>query len=287
VSFKYISDGKGRDFYITYNSGGLQAPYIPGSLKADASFYASLRDNPKKEKVTRFASPKEKERMKKSLISQKMLVQRLTSTNKDWKQINKDYRESFLKRGGKKMSLPGADNTDYGIDKMLTLNNSCSNNREYLKNNSCDRISPNQTLNPYCETPHRALGLSVKAQQQIPKRLQKHIKRGSCFINRESLNKTANNAGNLKKNLSFTNNLAERRHMRDKSVQRPQSMLRIDKQADPRKHIQIRDFSNQRGKTKLFGTTLTKLDFRQNKRPPERINKSLFPESAAKVHEDA
>lgn len=35
-TFKYISDGSGRDFYVTHSSGGLQAPYIPGVKRADA-----------------------------------------------------------------------------------------------------------------------------------------------------------------------------------------------------------------------------------------------------------
>lgn len=64
VSFKYISDGKGRDFYITHNSGGLQAPYIPGVKKSDAAFISSLRNTTKRNKLIRFASPQEKERMK-------------------------------------------------------------------------------------------------------------------------------------------------------------------------------------------------------------------------------
>ena len=43
TSFKYISDGSGRDFYITYNSGGLEAPYIPGMKFSDQKFVLSLR----------------------------------------------------------------------------------------------------------------------------------------------------------------------------------------------------------------------------------------------------
>lgn len=30
MSFKYASDGSGRDSYVTYNAGGLQASYFPG-----------------------------------------------------------------------------------------------------------------------------------------------------------------------------------------------------------------------------------------------------------------
>lgn len=27
---KYVSDGSGRDFYVTHSSGGMQAPYVAG-----------------------------------------------------------------------------------------------------------------------------------------------------------------------------------------------------------------------------------------------------------------
>lgn len=37
-TFKYISDGSGRDFYVTHSSGGLQAPYVPGIKRSDAQF---------------------------------------------------------------------------------------------------------------------------------------------------------------------------------------------------------------------------------------------------------
>jgi len=45
TSFKYLSDGSGRDFYITFNSGGLENPYIPGQKHPNASFFQSLRNN--------------------------------------------------------------------------------------------------------------------------------------------------------------------------------------------------------------------------------------------------
>lgn len=45
TSFKYVSDGSGRDFYVTFNSGGLEAPYLPGCKHPTAAFFESLRNN--------------------------------------------------------------------------------------------------------------------------------------------------------------------------------------------------------------------------------------------------
>lgn len=84
-SFKYISDGNGRDFYITYNSGGLQAAYIPGAKKSDAEFISSLRNIPKRNDPISYPSPKELERRKHSLRSQQVLIKRLTANTKQWK----------------------------------------------------------------------------------------------------------------------------------------------------------------------------------------------------------
>lgn len=64
TSFKYISDGSGRDFYITYNSGGLEAPYIPGANKSDQRFIMSLRSGALNMGKQRLSTPAEKERMK-------------------------------------------------------------------------------------------------------------------------------------------------------------------------------------------------------------------------------
>ena len=63
TSFKYISDGSGRDFYITYNSGGLEAPYTPGMMFSDQRFIMSLRAGAQKH-AKRLATPAEKLRMK-------------------------------------------------------------------------------------------------------------------------------------------------------------------------------------------------------------------------------
>ena len=42
---KYLSDGSGRDFYVTHNSGGTQVAYMPGSKRSDAEFRATLRSS--------------------------------------------------------------------------------------------------------------------------------------------------------------------------------------------------------------------------------------------------
>lgn len=76
TSFKYISDGSGRDFYITYNSGGLEAPYIPGTQKSDQYFITSLRSGLKTSQGTRLSTPSEKQRMKKCRSAQRLLVKR-------------------------------------------------------------------------------------------------------------------------------------------------------------------------------------------------------------------
>ena len=114
VSFKYISDGSGRDFYVTYNSGGLQAPYVPGSIKADATFFTSLRKTERRNKVIRYASPKERDRLRKSLASQRQLIDRLTSNSTDWRKINKEFRNSISKDKSNKLNISGDNIYDYG-----------------------------------------------------------------------------------------------------------------------------------------------------------------------------
>lgn len=42
MSFKYASDGSGRDSYVCYNAGGLQASYFPGGKY---NFQKTLRAN--------------------------------------------------------------------------------------------------------------------------------------------------------------------------------------------------------------------------------------------------
>jgi hypothetical protein len=98
TSHKYISDGSGRDFYITYNSGGLEAPYIPGTTKAEHGFIKSLRSGNRDLGHRRLATPAERQRMKKSQSAQRLLVTRLTATSKEWKMIAKETRRQSISR---------------------------------------------------------------------------------------------------------------------------------------------------------------------------------------------
>ena len=61
TSFKYVSDGSGRDFYITCNSGGLESAYVPGQKHPTTAFFQSLRANNKISKIKRHISPKDRE----------------------------------------------------------------------------------------------------------------------------------------------------------------------------------------------------------------------------------
>jgi hypothetical protein len=125
-SFKYRSDGNGRDFYITHNSGGLQAPYIPGTLKAEEKFIASLRDTQKRNKIIRFASPKEIQIMRKNFVNQKILVKRLTSNSKDWRDTSKQYKSAFLKNKVKQMTITADNSYAYGVDTLHSNKSSYS-----------------------------------------------------------------------------------------------------------------------------------------------------------------
>jgi len=46
--FKYYSDGSGRDFYVTHNSGGLHLQYTPGGKK-DVFFNSLCNNDPIRE----------------------------------------------------------------------------------------------------------------------------------------------------------------------------------------------------------------------------------------------
>lgn len=98
TSFKYLSDGSGRDFYITYNSGGLEAPYVPGANRSDQKFIMSLRSGARQFGQTRLSTPAEKQRMKKCRSAQKLLVRRLTATSKEWKEISKEIKRQSISR---------------------------------------------------------------------------------------------------------------------------------------------------------------------------------------------
>ena len=98
TSFKYISDGSGRDFYVTYNSGGLEAPYIPGTVKSDQNFILSLRSGLKTSQQKRLSTPSEKQRMKKWRSAQRLLIKRLTATSQEWKEINREAKRLSISR---------------------------------------------------------------------------------------------------------------------------------------------------------------------------------------------
>ncbi|CAI2365958.1 unnamed protein product [Moneuplotes crassus] len=98
TSFKYISDGSGRDFYITHNSGGLEAPYIPGTKHSDSHFITSLRSGSKFLGAKRLSTPAERHRMKKCQSAQRLLVQRLTAKSQEWRDISRDNKMRSLSR---------------------------------------------------------------------------------------------------------------------------------------------------------------------------------------------
>jgi len=107
TSFKYVSDGSGRDFYVTYNSGGLEAPYLPGATRSDHNFVCSLRSGASNYGAKRLTTPAERQRMKKCRSSQKLMVKRLTATSEEWKKINKEFKRQSLSRE-KEMRSPQA-----------------------------------------------------------------------------------------------------------------------------------------------------------------------------------
>lgn len=98
TSFKYVSDGSGRDFYVTYNSGGLEAAYVPGQKHPVSAFFDSLRRNQRIVKYKRHISPKELDLMKRSRSTQKVLVERLTASSSKWKELTSDHRRSSSRR---------------------------------------------------------------------------------------------------------------------------------------------------------------------------------------------
>jgi hypothetical protein len=119
TSFKYVSDGSGRDFYITYNSGGLEAPYIPGTKKSDHNFILSLRSGLQTSQQKRLSTPSENQRMKKSRSAQRLLVRRLTATSQEWKQINKEEKRMSISRERDAMSPMGSSQqTQFGTYQM-------------------------------------------------------------------------------------------------------------------------------------------------------------------------
>ena len=121
TSFKYVSDGSGRDFYVTFNSGGLEAPYIPGSKHPIANFFESLRNNNRILKYKRHMSPREREQIKRSKSIQKILVDRLTWSTNKWKEMSHIYkRTSSFRRN------------NFELEKRSISNRSDSNSRGNL-----------------------------------------------------------------------------------------------------------------------------------------------------------
>lgn len=204
-SFKYISDGSGRDFYVTYNSGGLQAPYIPGTLKADAQFISSLRNTEKRNKLIRYNFPKEREMRKRSLINQKKMIERLTSKTKEWKKISKLNKQAFLKN---RLCLPKReDSLDYGMNFGM-LNNTISWPNAHSRHKSLNQIekSPKESdyldwaIDPFTDKVGKRLDLKPDYQ----------IRKIPTFLKSK-----------------FTNNMIERKHSKVKSQDRYSRGLRL------------------------------------------------------------
>ncbi len=84
-TLKYISDGSGRDFYVTHSSGGMQAAYLPGSKRSDVQFRSSLRDHSRGSRRVSKMTPQEAQRAARSRSFERGLVSRLTSSNKQWR----------------------------------------------------------------------------------------------------------------------------------------------------------------------------------------------------------
>lgn len=121
TSFKYISDGSGRDFYITHNSGGLEAPYIPGTKHSDNHFITSLRSGSKYMGGKRLSTPAEKQRMKKCQSAQRLLVQRLTATSQQWREISRENKMRSISRE-KELRSPQAAQNNRLLDFQATRN---------------------------------------------------------------------------------------------------------------------------------------------------------------------
>ena len=141
-SFKYVSDGSGRDFYVTFNSGGLEAPYVPGQRHPSAAFFTSLRNNRPIVKYRRHISPKQYEDIKRSRSTQKVLVQRLTANSEKWREMTRQHRTAIGRRHTSSTRKKN-DTLDYDDhDKLLgsadsanlTLNHKFKSNRSIASN---------------------------------------------------------------------------------------------------------------------------------------------------------
>ena len=144
TSFKYISDGSGRDFYITYNSGGLEAPYIPGATRSDNNFITSLRSGTKLMGNKRLSTPAEKQRMKKSNSAQRLLVRRLTATSKEWRKIAKENKRQSISRE-KELRSPTAAQYNR-LFEMQATRNELINRPMLMYNHIKDQVSPTSSV---------------------------------------------------------------------------------------------------------------------------------------------
>ncbi|CAI2367952.1 unnamed protein product [Moneuplotes crassus] len=121
TSFKYISDGSGRDFYITHNSGGLEAPYFPGTRPSESHFITSLRSGNKHMGQKKMITPAERQKMKKCQSAQRLLVQRLTASSKEWREISRYNKMKSLSRE-RELKSPTAANQDKLLEYQTIRN---------------------------------------------------------------------------------------------------------------------------------------------------------------------
>lgn len=116
---KYTSDGSGRDFYVTCNSGGLEQTYEPGKKHPLAAFYGGLRGYPPTQRRAQL-SPGQRAQQRQVCSSQRELTRRLTEENPKWKRIVKNFRKGIL-QGNKGEFLKRRDNfyKVFGSQKKL------------------------------------------------------------------------------------------------------------------------------------------------------------------------
>lgn len=129
TSFKYVSDGSGRDFYITFNSGGLESAYIPGQKHPSASFFQSLRSNLKITNFKRHISPKEREYLKRWRSSQRNLVERLTANSSKWKEMTKGFRRWVSRRSNSSIPSRKTSTSILNESRNKIINKTISNSQ--------------------------------------------------------------------------------------------------------------------------------------------------------------
>lgn len=178
----------------------------------------------------------------------------MTWNSKEWKNINKQYRDLFRKTQYKNLSISDYDHKHevcWG-EKIQTLTHSHTNNHGTL-NNSLGTITPNLTINAYDDWKQPGMKLSATAKGQIPTRLQKLMKMNNS-MDKMKLNKSpeaqlANPTH--QRHVSLTSNLLKKHFKRDSSVKRPVMNLLSKKD----KKIPKRDYSNIREKRDALNYT--------------------------------